>query len=76
MRLIGEVVKYNRTGSYGFIQELREHGSEIFFHISNVENRIVLKPGDVVTYGTALNSLKPGQTQAVDTRLAKQEVRS
>lgn len=73
MRLVGEVVKYNRSGSYGFIQELREHGSEIFFHIGNVENRVVLKPGDVVTYGTAPNSLKPGQTQAVDIRLTKNE---
>jgi cold shock CspA family protein len=73
MRLIGEVVKYNRSGSYGFIQELREHGSEIFFHISNVEERIILKPGDVVTYDTAPNSLKPNQIQAVDIRLTKHD---
>ena len=73
MRLLGEVVKYNRTGSYGFIQELREHGSEIFFHISKVDNRIVLKPGDIVTYSTAPNSLKPNQIQAVDIRLVKQD---
>jgi cold shock CspA family protein len=71
MRIVGEVVKYSRERSYGFVRELRDHGSEVFFHISNVENRIVLKPGDVVTYGTVPNTRKPNEIQAVDIRLAE-----
>ena len=50
MRYLGEVTKYHRDRSYGFIQETREHGTEQFFHINDVEGRIILRVGDLVTF--------------------------
>lgn len=71
--MIGEVKSYDSKRSFGFIQEVGEHGVEKFFHISNVVNNVVLRVGDLVHFTLGLSRNRPNETQAVDVRLMKRE---
>jgi cold shock CspA family protein len=73
MRYLGEVTKYHRDRSYGFIQETREHGTEQFFHINDVEGRIILRVGDLVTFEIVPSKTRPDRTCAVNVRLDKRD---
>jgi len=73
MRYLGEVTKYHRDRSYGFIQETREHGTEQFFHINDVEGRIILRVGDLVTFEIVTSKTRPDRTCAVNVRLDKRD---
>lgn len=73
MKRLGEVKMYNRLRSYGFIQELRTHGTEQFFHVSGVIDRTILQPTDIVTFEVAPNPRRPGQTMAVNIALSKRD---
>jgi cold shock CspA family protein len=74
MRYVGEVTFYNKISSYGFINELQEHGSSQFFHIDYVEGRMILQVGDIVSFAIEPSKTKPGKTHAVEIRLHKRDL--
>lgn len=73
MRVAGEVEFYNGSKCYGFVRELRHHGTSQFFHLSNVEGRVILYARDLVTFEIEESSRRPGQTCAVRVRLSKRD---
>jgi cold shock CspA family protein len=76
MRHLGEVKLYHRDRSWGFIQEIErndEHPTEQFFHINDVDGRLILRVGDVVTFEIGESKSRPGKTQALRVQLAKRD---
>jgi cold shock CspA family protein len=76
MRHQGEVKLYHRDRSWGFIQEVArgdEHPTEQFFHINDVDGRLILRVGDPVTFEIGESKSRPGKTQAIRVQLAKRD---
>lgn len=73
MTIFGEVTNYNPEKAYGYVRELRENGTEQFFHLNSVCGRIVLKVGDLVTFEIAASQFKSGKTEAVNVQLKKRD---
>jgi len=72
-RLIGVVKRYDRMRAFGFLEELRQHGTEQFFHLNDVIDRTILREGDLVTFEVQPSRKKPGLTEAVKIRLSKRD---
>jgi cold shock CspA family protein len=73
MRIMGEVEFFSIEKYYGFIRELRHHGTSQFFHLSDVEGRVILSAHDLVSFEIVPSLRKPEQTCAVRIKLSKRE---
>lgn len=69
----GEVKRYDSSRGCGFIAEIKEHGTEQFFHINSVVGHITLRVGDLVTFEITPSTRKPGLTEAMNVRLSKRD---
>jgi cold shock CspA family protein len=65
------IVRWYSAQGFGFIDALNSTGGNaIYFHITAVKNRTILKPGDSVIFDTASSpkGLKAVNVRAVDTK--------
>ena len=73
IRKVAEVKLVNEKRGYGWIQPLDEGRLQHFFHFSQVENRVVLQVGDLVSFELEPSDRKPGMECAVRVRFSKRD---
>ena len=59
MRQTGIVLLFKNDRGFGFIKS--EKGSSLFYHVSDVQDRLILEPGDKVTFEAGPSVRKPDQ---------------
>jgi cold shock CspA family protein len=73
-RQAGEVVFTSPKG-FGYIRGLdlqdQNHVSDFYFHFSNVERKLILRQGDIVSYVVIQSKRFPDRGEAVQIRLSK-----
>lgn len=78
MRIMGEVTFVHPSRGYGFLRSLpptNQRPTEVFFHINEVQDRIVLQEGDLVAYEVGKSPKKPGKMEALRVKLTKRGAR-
>lgn len=73
MRVIGEVTLSKLDRGYFFVRPLGDHQPEVFLHITNIEGRIKLEVGDLVSFEIGESERKPGKLCATNARFIKRD---